>query len=157
MARKLYDDGVKQQALELYATEGGAAASAATGVPRGTIKSWASRLGVDPPAAERSKARRDAVVARVERTVAERKVALVTKLGEVAEMGVDWAARMLESGDDLSMRDVVGAWTRAIHDLQLLAGDATSRTETMSGDAQQRIEAATGVLDELAKRRATAA
>lgn len=154
--RNNWSSEIRERALEVYTEHGLAVASAETGVPSGTIRSWASRRGVAPATAERTQARRDATVARKERTLAERKVALVAKLGEVAEMGIDWAAKMLEDGDDLSMRDVVGAWTRAIHDLQLLAGDATSRTETMATDAKQRIEAATQVLDELAARRSAA-
>lgn len=155
MGRNNWSAATKQQALEVYAEHGLLAASEATGVPRGTIKSWASRMGVEPATAERVKARRDATVARVERSLAERRVVLVAKLGEIAELGVDWAAKMLEQGDDLSMRDVVGAWTRAIHDLQLLSGEATDRSETLT--PPDAIDAEIADLVEAMRRRDAAA
>lgn len=117
--------------MELYAEGGVTFAARETGVPAGTVKSWASRGHEVTPRAEQQRARIEAI----QRSAEERRAVLLDKLGQVAELGVDWAKSLLESGDDLAMRDVVGAWTRAIHDLQLLSGEATSRSETVSVDS----------------------
>ncbi len=46
---KPWPDDVKRQAVAVYAAEGMAAAHEATGVPKGTIKSWADKAKASAP------------------------------------------------------------------------------------------------------------
>lgn len=144
-----WSDEQRAEALALREDVGLSEAARRCGIPAGTIASWASRGGHNPsPAANR--AATEAAVAKRKRTLEERRAVLVEKLGELAEMGVDWAASALEKGTaELTMRDAVGLFTRAIHDLQLLSGGATSRAvELVDVDDVKRLR------DELADRRA---
>ena len=143
MAKRIYTDDERNEALRLYAEEGLAAAVKATGIPKGTIGGWASERGIRTFGSERTAAATAAHLASVE----ERKAALAEKLLEVAELGVQVEVRLLQG--EASLRDVVGARTRAIHDLQLLTGAATGRTEAVH---DPRRELGT-VRDELAERR----
>jgi hypothetical protein len=54
-------------------------------------------------------------------------------LAEVAETAIGEELRILMSGE-ATLEKVVGARTRAIHDLQLLGGEATSRSEITTPD-----------------------
>lgn len=66
-----YTDEQKAEALGIYATEGMAAAHAATGIPKGTIGTWAKAQNV--PAPERSDEQTKAATeAHVERMAAKR-------------------------------------------------------------------------------------
>lgn len=154
MAKASWPEEVKQRALALYLEGGVASASAATGVPRGTIASWASRAClVDQQQANTNRSTAAAVERRT-RAVEERREVLVAKLGELAELGVDWALeRVADPKAEVSLRDVIGAMTRAIHDLQLLSGAATSRPDLSSLSAEERAERVASKFDELAERR----
>lgn len=133
----------------MWAKVGAVEAAERTGIPATTIRSWASRAGMTEGLEASSLGVRSAV-ARRKRSLEERRSVLVDKLGELAEMGVDWVAEALASGqaDAMSVRDAIGAFTRAIHDLQLLSGGATSRAELADVDDVRRLR------DELAERRA---
>lgn len=142
MART-YPIDLKQRAIELYAEVGAAEAARQLEIPAGTIKAWAHRNGAQPlHRAKNSEAVR-AAVERRQRSAEERQTRLVELLGEIAELGAERELELLVD-PKASLRDVVGARTRAIHDLRLLAGQATSRTETRT------IDALDAELDELA-------
>lgn len=90
MTKSQYTPEQKTEALAVYATDGLAAAVRATGIPKGTIRSWADRTGTSTVApAERTAAAVEAATARR----AELREDLRTKLLEKA---VD----MLERIDD---------------------------------------------------------
>lgn len=151
MANRPWSPEQKAEALALYVDHGAAEAARRTGIPEGTIKAWAHRTGAKPlREAKNSEAVRCSIERR-KRTLEERRTVLVEKLGELAELGVDWSARALERGDELSVRDAVGVFTRAIHDLQLLSGGATARGEhrELAG-----VEDVRKLRDDLAERRA---
>lgn len=125
-----------------------AAATQRTGVPKGTIRGWAKKAGVSTGDGEKTRAATRVAAARHKRSLEERRGVLVEKLGELAELGLDWAAQLIErGGDEIVLRDAVGAFTRAIHDLQLLSGGATSRHELAER------EQVLSLRDELAERR----
>lgn len=136
MARRTWTTEQRAQALELYAEHGAAAAARTTGIPSGTVKAWASRRGVQPLHRIKNSEGVRAAVERRQRTAEDRRTRLVELLGEIAELGAERELELL-SVESVSLRDVVGARTRAIHDLQLLAGDATSRTEHTGLDADR--------------------
>lgn len=129
MPRTNWSTEARKRALELYAEHGAAHAARVTGIPVGTIKAWSSRGAAVLPRAEAQ----ERVIEARKRDAADRRSALIEKLSQVAELGVDATLAML-NGEGVPLRDVVGAWTRAIHDLQLLSGDATQRTETRQVD-----------------------
>lgn len=124
MARRVYNDEEKQRALAIYETEGLAEASKRTGVPKATLSDWAQANGLRTFGAERTAA----ATAVRKASIDERRAALAEKLLEVAELGLDLEMEILADGK-APLRDVVGARTRAIHDLQLLSGGSTSRHE----------------------------
>lgn len=152
MARRTYTAKQKSDALDLVRTEGQAEAARRTGIPLGSIKGWANRAGItmEDPAPDSV---RMAVMVR-RRSLAERKARLLELLGEIAELGAERELELLAMVESNDLRSVVGARTRAIHDMQLLAGDVTARTEMLVGDAKAQAEEALAVLDELAAKRA---
>ncbi|HEX9994516.1 MAG TPA: hypothetical protein VGB14_16420 [Acidimicrobiales bacterium] len=156
MPRTKYDDAVKAEALRLYATEGIAAAEQATGVPRGTLKSWASRAGVE------GCNQNPAAAAAVRATMAERRERLAEALmGDVERLRVQLFAPCVEQkpialsggrghpgrveiavverdqptfGEQVKIMTAIGI---AVDKVQLLTGEATQRTETLGGDPRR--------------------
>lgn len=154
-----YDAAARSRALELYGSQGLAAAHRELGIPKPTIVRWARAAGISSAEqAAADKARTDAATraaqAELARRIAEGRAALVPKLVNVANMALDSTAAILEaqraverataenehglvSSGLASRRDmvnagpplraIVGAATRAIHDLQLLTGEDTER------------------------------
>lgn len=120
-----YTPEQRTEALELYVEHGPRAASRETGIPVATIGSWAAAEG------------RTFNAERTRQATETRKARLIEKLTTIAELGADIELELLETGE-VSLRDVVGARTRAIHDLQLLTGEATGRTETRQVDDLDR-------------------
>lgn len=137
MARRTFTDAEKAHALELYAEHGKAEAARMTGISAGTIGAWASRAGVATGAAENLRAATAVATARRTFVAEEFRARMVETLAQVAERA---AAKELErlAGSKASLHEIVGARTRAIHDLQLLSGDPTTRTETVAKDSLDR-------------------
>lgn len=149
MARTRYTDATKARAVQLFRDHGAAEAARrlhadGTTVNPGTIRAWASRTGVATARREELEAH----VATASLTAEARKANLAQQMLTIAEAA---AAKELELLDTADLRSVVGARTRAIHDLQLLTGAATSRTETTAPDQLH------SKIDELAQRRARVA
>lgn len=132
MAKRRYTDAEKTEALAIYAEQGPTAAQAATGISKGTVTKWAQAAGIETVASERNAK----AVAAVKANHEVRKSALAEKLMQIAEAG---AARELEVIGKSQLRDVVGARTRAIHDLQLLSGEATARTAHTEADQRKAL------------------
>lgn len=94
-----------------------------TGIPRQTLSRWAKAASVDlGHTAEKT---REAASARIAKA-AHRRAGLVETLTTIAEKA---AARELKLIEGAELREVVGARTRAIHDAELLSGQATERHE----------------------------
>ena len=130
MSRRSYSDEQKAEALALYAEVGAAEAARRTGIKRGTLVSWASRAGVATDAAANLRAATEVAIERRRYVAAEFRSQMLDSLAEIATKA---AAAELDriAGSKASLHEIVGARTRAIHDLQLLSGDATSRTESV--------------------------
>ncbi len=128
MARRSYTPDEKADALAAYVEHGPREAAAITGIPSSTIQSWAKAAGLRTKRNERTAAAVDAIKLSAE----ERKARLADDLLRIAEMAVGLEVAKMPAAD---LRDIVGARTRAIHDAQLLTGNATSRTEVNHVDA----------------------
>lgn len=115
----------RSEAVELYTEVGPSEVERRLGIPKATVRYWAKAEGCtfNP---ERTEAATAA-------SVAIRKSALAERLLAEAEQAVEIELGMLESAP---LRDLVGARTRAIHDLQLLSGEATQRVEDLSQRAE---------------------
>lgn len=157
-----YDAAARSRALELYGSEGLAAAHRELGIPKPTIVRWARAAGIssaEQAAADRARTEAATRAAQQELAVqiAKGRAALVPKLVHVANAALDSVGARLEaqravekatldneyglvSGGLMAKRDameagaplraVIGAATRAIHDLQLLTGEETERGTT---------------------------
>lgn len=136
MARVSYTPEQKAEALELYREHGAAEASRRCGIRSGTIKSWASRAGVATVAADVTRAATEVSSARREYVAEEFRTQMVEQLAAIATTAAAKELAVLNE-DSPSLDKIVGARTRAIHDLQLLTGLATGRTgsETDRGRA----------------------
>jgi hypothetical protein len=134
----------KAEALRICSVEGIAAAKRALGIPKPTLSRWCTLAGVElpvpvprgPEAAAQVAAAND----KTRVTVAQRRSRIVGHLTELAELGLEVALdkmRMAKAGDDeglVTVRDAVGVFTRAIHDMQLLDGQATERHDVPTGE-----------------------
>lgn len=137
MERRTWTPSERAEALAVYAEVGLAGAHQATGVPKATLHRWAKAAGLDTVGATERSIERNTVAARAAAATRayvseEFRTEMVAKLAEIARQA---AERELAVLDDSDLRSVVGARTRAIHDLQLLTGAATGRTETVERDA----------------------
>jgi transposase-like protein len=102
-----------------------------TGIPKQTLSRWAKTEGLD--LAGLSQAKTMTAVKAHAAGAEERRAKLIAKLGRIADLASDLEVAILLDGDERpSLRDVVGARTRAIHDAELLAGRATSRTASVT-------------------------
>lgn len=152
MARRSWTAEERAAALDAYREHGLSAASSMTGVPKPTLHRWATAEGIDTDAVterstERNRAAAQVAASRRAYVAEEFRTEMVAQLAALAREAVAHERALLASSD---LRAVVGARTRAIHDLQLLTGAATGRTETLEADRQRALE----LIDELAARRA---
>lgn len=92
MAKRVYSDEEKAEAVSLYHAEGTSAASKKTGIPKNTIQGWARKAGVRTV---RSQNTREATEA-IQLDNAERRARLVKRLYGIAEASVD----LLEAPDE---------------------------------------------------------
>lgn len=141
MARRVYTDDEKAEALELYAQHGAAETARRTGISLGTVKSWASRAGVATDAADVTRAATEVASARRSYVAEEFRTQMVETLAQIAETAAQKELQVLAS-ESPSLDKIVGARTRAIHDLQLLTGAATGRTETIERTPEVEAELA---------------
>lgn len=129
---KAYPSDVRDQALSML-QEGKSlkAATEATGADKSTIAKWAKQAGISTWTGKTDAATASRLPSYAE-TVAE----LIPVLNDIAAVGAKATLARLRhlmevgAGNPEAYREedlakVVGAWTRAIHDLQLLSGKAT--------------------------------
>ena len=100
-----------------------------TGIPKSNLRRWAAEANIT--VVRTTEKTREATLAS-KANAEQRRAALVEKLGRIAELAGDIELEILMGDERPSLRDVVGARTRAIHDAELLAGRATSRTESVT-------------------------
>lgn len=147
--RRRYSKAEREQALALLAELGLAAAHRQTGVPKPTLARWSADAGVTKHSdTERNARQTEAARAARARTVEETRAELVELLSAVAVTGAQLELTLLDPSHALArerfpyivdedtgeahpmlaarLDQIVGARTRAIHDLNLLTGKATS-------------------------------
>lgn len=178
MTRRRWTHQQRDEALALMAEHGASEASRRTGIPSGTIASWAHRTGVSGP----EPAKLAAATATRLQGVAERKTELASNLiGDAERLRAQLFAPVVEkkamtvsgghgSGSNIEVAEVdlshpvpadqkriAEALAVLLEKALLLLGDATERVEqhTTSTAPVERRQAADGVLDELAARRKT--
>lgn len=101
--------------------------SAEYGPSTSSLSRWAEEAGLD--LAGRSQAKTAEATRAHMAKADERRVHRIDRLNDLADEAIEREFALL---DDADLRSVVGARTRAIHDAELLAGRATSRTESLS-------------------------
>lgn len=90
--RASYTADQKAEALRLYETEGPSAASEATGIPKGTISSWAIREGLQTDCNSKTAAATEAAsldAAKTRALVVSKSIALTSKLLNRVNAAVD--------------------------------------------------------------------
>lgn len=146
--RTQYTREQKAEALGLLIAVGKAEAARQTGIPAGTISSWAVRNGVTTNHAAPEQ------LAGAAQSVAEQKQKLVDRLLPLAAKLVT-KLEAKASTDDASLKELAQTLMIIVDKVQLLTGQATARTETTIAGVEveaARARAAT-VLDELAAKR----
>ena len=136
-----YPPHEREKALAIYQEEGPGAASRQTGIPRGTISSWAKRAGVAGPNAERTKAPTEAA-----KEWARRRVSLRDLSGQAAEEFLA-EARAKKQSNARAATDHMRSFSIAVTTANVLAGQtAGERAESQS---HEEIDAeVTKLLDE---------
>lgn len=150
MQRQRYSDEQKAEALRLVVDVGPAEAGRRTGIPAGTIASWATRAGVT---GERHTVATKAATEQRVATIAERKARLAEALmGDLERMRRDLFAPTVErkamaagqtreveivtinhpTTTHAERRTAIEAIAKAVETVQLLTGGATARTEQLT-------------------------
>lgn len=140
--RRSYSDTQRENAVAIAAEKGLANASRELDIPKSTIKGWADDRGIIVAD--------EAMVAKVEKATAMSKATRLQKVEEttgrlqllfaaIAELGAHAQIEKLKKPGDLSMVELVGATTRAVHDLNLLMGKPTEITEDVTEDDIRRL------------------
>lgn len=127
---RTYTEEQRAEALGLYVREGVGAASRTTGIPQGTIASWAHRTpGMQTMAAEK---RAQTAAALEERALQwqARKANLADQFAAIADTMLAAAFDHSENGNPRDVKDAVMAAAIAVDKAQLLTGGATSRNDT---------------------------
>ena len=116
----------KQEALRIYEKLGPAEASRQTGIPKGTIKSWASRDELQPVAtvaADNMKAANEVLSL----TRDQKRIKLQDEVLDKARIVIGRIDRTLATAKDC--KDLAMAGERLLNMFRLEMGEATSRTE----------------------------
>jgi len=127
----------KAEALRLVAEVGQAEAARLTGIPVGTVASWAQRAGVEAPGVDEQRKR----VASGQIAWAERRLTLADRFGEVADKAARVLLERLDSAD-VTVPQVISVIEAAVGKAQLLTGGSTSREEQVLTGKDQLIEEA---------------
>ncbi|QQS25164.1 MAG: hypothetical protein IPM43_01870 [Actinomycetota bacterium] len=142
MPRTRYLPEQKAEALQLVASLGQAEAARISGIPFGTVCSWASRAGLKGP--EEFVGRQKAVAAK-RVAFAERRVDLGNRIGDLAAKIADRIDAELETGtrrDYQSIRNLSGSLSVLVDKAQLLSGGVTTRTEHVERTPEREAEVA---------------
>lgn len=122
-----YPEPVRRWALSIAGEKGLAEAHRETEVPKPTIERWAKAAGVEVFVEQAAREKTEHARTERERLLAEKQLARVDALLRVSELSLAEQVRLLES-TDATVKDlpgVVGAGTRALHDLRLETDQAT--------------------------------
>ena len=173
MPRQRHTDAEREEALRLVAEVGQAEAARRTGIPAGTIASWAHRHGVASPDAGTTAKASAASVATRKQKLAEGLLRDIERLRErlfaphtqrkpmVVSDGArdgshievaDVELEQLPPGDQKLLMTAIAI---AVDKVQILTGEATERIEQVAGEptVAERAERARQVVDQLAEKR----
>lgn len=146
MPKTEYSDETKAETLEFYKENGLAAAHKQSGIPKPTILGWAFKSGIESSVvnetalAQTAAAREASKASRLE-TLESSRQRLTEALTLIAELSAQVQIDALIVGaPDAKLSEVVGAGTRAIHDLLLLTGEATETRKVSIEQAENIIE-----------------
>lgn len=124
----------RDEALNLYLDHGPHEAARRTGIPIGTIASWAHRSGLQTLCTENNLAAAQATRAAWQ----ARREAMIDEIGRIAEKALTVADEMLDDRLPSKAKDAALTMAVLIDKAQLLAGAATQRTETITSDHLDR-------------------
>ncbi len=164
MTRRAYSDQDRRQALELYAEQGPAAASRATGIARTTISQWARRAGVVTVTAgneEATHAAREQAAklrAKVRPTLLARALDLIDRMDRpvVAYVGQHGKRVEYERPNAADCKHYATAAAALIDRLRLEEGEAIVRSEQVtSTDFDRQVAELVGQMKEQANLEAT--
>jgi len=142
-AARRYDDAEREEALRLYVELGPAEAARRTGIPAGTVRSWAVRSGATGD--RTAKATASVEAARL--SWAQRRAEIKTRAGEAA---AGFLERAIGAEGTRDVRNLMGGFAVAVDKAQLLDGEATERVEVSADERRQRVAK---LRDDLAARR----
>lgn len=142
-AARTYPAAEREEALRLYAELGPAEAARQTGIPAGTVRSWAARSGATGERTEQA----TAAVEAARLTWAQRRAEIRTRAGEAA---AGFLERAVEAKGTRDVRNLMGGFAVAVDKAQLLDGEATERVEVSEDERRQRVAK---LRDDLAARR----
>lgn len=127
-ARQPIDPDLRAEAVRLVAETGLAEATRRTGLARSSISRWAKAAGVDGVGVSIARNREAVLVAaeRRRRVLADHDERAVTLLTAIRDLALQKTVQHIKDGA-MDTRSLIGAWTRATHDLQLLTGKETER------------------------------
>lgn len=130
MARRTWTPEQRRHALVVYVDHGPAEAARRTGIPSATIASWAHRNGVQTRCIATTRAATEHSRLRWE----ERRAEMVHEIGAVAALALERAHAELDAGHARNAKDLATTMAILVDKAQLLAGDATSRSEVRTVD-----------------------
>lgn len=148
MPPRKWSEAQRVEALELASSVGFAEAGRQLGMSRRTIESWARRAQGAVEAAVPA-----ATLAPTSLPWAERRAALVPKLGTLVVDTADKIAEAVAEGRLRDARDGAVALGVLIDKAQLLAGGATSRSESRAAVVHLRRESDSTTIEEIQRRR----
>lgn len=132
ITKRKYEQTVRLAAVAMAVEFGLAHTSREMEIPKPTIQTWCKEAGVVAGGAEKERERTERAIemslASRERRDFETRERLVELLSVIAEEAARKEIEAILSGES-KLPELVGARTRAIHDLELLAGRATERKE----------------------------
>lgn len=150
MAADDYTASQREEALALYEEHGPAEASRRTGIPKGTISSWASRAGRATKALANTAAANEARTLMLERRRQDLAADLLDDAHRLrAQLWAEAEAHYFDRDGAFhrakidkptfaDQRVIVDAVGKAVDKVQLLTGQATERTESFALDAVDR-------------------
>lgn len=134
MAKAKYTPEQKAEALRLYAEHGAGETHRLTGIPKGTLTSWAGRNGVQSHAAAKTAIATEASKIKW----AERRQTLADQLGDAVADFVAAARKAAADGDGRNTQALMTAAAISVDKAQLVSGGATSRHEDVT-DPERRL------------------
>ena len=129
----------KTTALDLYREHGPAEAARRTGIPLGTISSWAKRSGVQTAAPENARVRVEAAKIKW----AERRLTIADEFGTAIVEFLAAGRKAAADGDGRNTQAFATAAAISLDKAQLVTGGPTERTEHEVTDPQRRLAVVT--------------